>query len=80
MTLMLEPPIYSPSLKCRLTTVGEAIDYLDLRLSPDQQENELVSAAREALYRAEDTGAKTDTVNASVKLANALFVLEVARA
>ena len=77
MVPLLDPPIYSPSLNCSLTTVDEAIDYIDTRLSESEQNHRLVQAAREELYRAEDNGS---TVASSHKLAKALLFVEVNRA
>ena len=76
MVTLLHPPLYSPSLKCRLMTVDEAIDYIDTRLSENEQNHRLVQAAREVLYRAEDSDAK---LVSSQKLANALLFVEVNR-
>lgn len=77
MVTLLDPPTYSPGLNCRLTTVDEAIDYIDTRLPESDQNHRLVQAAREELYRAEDDGGK---VVSSHKLAKALLFVEVNRA
>src|SRR5262245_37438516 len=69
MATLLHPPIYSPSLKCRLTTVDEAIDYIDTRLPESDQNHRLVQAARNELYRAQADSRRPES---SHKLAQAL--------
>ena len=76
METMLDPPVCSTNLKCRLTTVSEAIEYIDVRLLKSEQDHKVIKAAREELYRAEDTRAKSVT---SGKLANALSVIDISR-
>jgi hypothetical protein len=76
MVALLHPPVYSPNLKCRLTTVSEAIDYIDARLPEHEQSCRLVELARQELYRAEDSGAE---LVSSHKLAKALLFVEVNR-
>jgi hypothetical protein len=49
---LLDPPVYFADLKRRLTTVSEAIEYIDTRLPESVQDHRLVQAAREVLCRA----------------------------
>ena len=74
---LLNPPICFPNLKCRLATAHEAIDYIDTRLPEHEQNYRLVEAAREELYRAEDSDASSVS---SHKLAKALLFVEGNRA
>ena len=76
MAALLDPPVYSLDLKRRLTTVGEAIDYINTRLPEKARNHGLVRAAREVLYRAEDGDAQ---LVSSHKLASALLFTEVNR-
>ncbi len=76
MSPLLDPPVYSPTLKCKLTTVSEALDYLDTRVPKHEQNHKLVAAARETLCHAKHAGPKSV---ASGLLANALFVVEISR-
>lgn len=78
--VLLEPPVVAtdPS-KPMLRTVAEAIDYIDLRLAEDLQNHKLVQAARDALYRAEDTRIRSDAARARAKLVAALRAVGVAR-
>jgi hypothetical protein len=63
----------------KLTTVSEGIKYIDLQVPKRAQHHRLVEAAREALYQAEDTGAKSDAAVASSKLTRVLAVVENSR-
>jgi hypothetical protein len=76
MGALLDSPVWSPTLRWQLRTIGEAMDYINIRLSEGEQNHKLVQAACEVLYRAEDTGVK---VVASTKLANVLSVMEISR-
>jgi len=79
MGTLLNPPLCFPNLKCKLTTVSEGIAYIDLQVPERAQHHRLVEAAREALYRAEDTGTKSDAAVASAKLSRVLSVVEISR-
>jgi hypothetical protein len=79
MGTLLNPPVCFPNLRCKLMTVSEGIDYIDLQVPERAQHHRLVEAAREALYRAEDTGAKSDAAVASAKLSKVLSVVEIGR-
>ena len=79
MGTLLNPPLCFPNLKCKLTTVSEGIAYIDLQVPERAQHHRLVEAAREALYRAEDTGTKSDAAVASTKLSRVLSVVEISR-
>jgi hypothetical protein len=69
--LPLEPPVrYSKPRNWMLKTVGEAIDYINGKLTEEQQAHELVKAARERLYYAADTGLKADVTHAREVCAN----------
>jgi hypothetical protein len=76
MSPRLVPPVFSPTLRCKLSTVSEALDYIDTRVPKHEQNHRLVAAAREALCHAKHAGPKSV---ASGALANALFVLEINR-
>jgi hypothetical protein len=79
MNALLNSPVCFPNLRCKLTTVSEGIDYIDLQVPERAQHHRLVEAAREALHRAEDTGAKSDAAVASAKLSKVLSVVEISR-
>jgi hypothetical protein len=79
MDALLNLPVCFPNLRCKLTTVSEGIDYIDLQVREKAQHHRLVEAAREALYRAEDTGARSDAAVASAKLTKALSIVEIER-
>ena len=77
MSALLDPPVCSVKLRCRLTSVSEGIRYIDLQVPKRAQHHRLVDAAREALCRAEETGAKSDAAVASAKLRRVLSIVEI---
>ena len=74
MVVLLYPPVYSLDLKRKLTTVSEAIDYIDTQLPKDVRNDPLVQAARAMLHRSEDGNARSVS---SHMLAKALLFVEI---
>lgn len=76
--LPLQPPVrYTQPQNWMLKTVGEALDYIDLQMSAEHRNHDLVKTARNALYHATDTKSQADVASAREALAMAFRALKI---